>query len=209
MDNILYFKNKNGWRIKPLLKSNGYSDYVIQMAEVLKKTNPSAYNRPKLEKPSGISREDWILSMQSKSTQEIINKQKDPSYSGRNWTEELPENVIAIPNALTKEELVNERDLTFDEISHVESIRRRPKNSIGQSDLSSASEESKARAIDHFRSHPSLLESDLTDSQLSSIKKLNDLLNGAIVTSPQYEWRKMSFWKAIKHWLKGGKIRRD
>lgn len=209
MDNILYFKNKNGWRIKPLLKSNGYSDYVIQMAEVLKKTNPSVYNRSKVEKPNGVSREDWILSMQSKSTQEIINKQKDPNYSGRNWIEKLPENVIANPNALTKEELVNERDLNLEEISHVESIRRRPKNSIGQSDLSSISKESKNRAIDHFRSHPSLLESDLTDSQLSSIKKLNDHLNGAIVTSPQYEWRKMSFWKAIKHWLKGGKIRRD
>lgn len=209
MDHIPYFKYKNGWRIKPLLKSNGYSDSVIQEAEILKKTNPSVYNRSKVEKPNGVSREDWILSMQSKSTQEIINKQKDPNYSGRNWIEKLPENVIANPNALTKEELVNERDLNLEEISHVESIRRRPKNSIGQSDLSSISKESKNRAIDHFRSHPSLLESDLTDSQLSSIKRLNNLLDGAIATSPQYEWRKMSFWKAIKHWLKGGKIRRD
>lgn len=203
-----FFKYKTGWKIKPKLSGDPvFADYVKRMSDAQKALDPERYNKPKSIKPDGITNEDWIFSMQEKSTKEILTKQKDPSYK-RDWSAPLPDNVLANPNASSKEELIGERDLTIQEISHVESIRRRPKNSLGQSEKSAFDQEKRDHAIDHFRSSPNL--KTLSKEDMARLTELKFAPPEAIIeTIPQYEWKKLTTWQAIKHWFKGGKVRRE
>lgn len=194
---------KHGWRIIPKLHGDPlYADYVKRMAAEQLKTQP---RRPKPVKPEGMSQEEWIFSMQPKSTQEIMIKQKDPDYK-RDWSAPLPDNVLANPNAKTKEELIGERRLSLEEISHVEAIRRRSKNSLGQSEASSTSKETRERAAHHFNVTPPAL---LTDEEIHALTDLAALPDSVPATFPPQEWKKLTPLQAIWHWLKGGEIKRS
>jgi hypothetical protein len=201
------WKLKGGWRIKPKLSRDPeYARYVERMAKQVRAENPELYSRPKPVKPEGMSQEDWIYSMQAKSTQEIITKQKDPDYK-RDWTEPLPENVLANPNAKTKGELVGKRAVTLEEVSHVEAIRRRSKNTRGQSDKSSVSKESKVRAMDHFLHHPGVPENLLSDDEIIAAKDIPTPVKGKPASLQPNDWREVGVMKAIYNFCTGKKVR--
>lgn len=188
-----------GWRIIPKAQGDPkYAAYVKRMAEELSKIP----KKPKPIKPLGMSEKDFIFSLQSKSTQEIITLQEDPNYK-RDWTAPLPESYLANPTAQTTEELIGQRNLSPNEISHFESRRRASKNTFGQSDWV-APVEAKNRAIDAFRSHPSIPQSHLTDEELIAIEDLKPIAKG-IPPTRHYEWIEIPTWKAWWFKLIGGR----
>ena len=175
------WKTSSGWKITPKLEGDPvYARYVQRMAEEQRKLSPP---KPRPVKPEGMSDEDFIFSLQQPSTQAIITKQKDPNYKGRDWTAPLPDNWLANPDATTVEEHVGERNVTAEEFSHIESVRRRPKNQLGQSDWETP-KETKDRAVDHFRSHPSIDEKDLSDQELMAVKELKPGAQGKVISDP-------------------------
>lgn len=199
------WKLKGGWRIKPKLNGDPeYAKYVKRVADEQRKANPEIYNRPKPIKPEGMSQEDWIMSMQAPSTKDLLEKHKDPNYK-RDWTAPLPDNVLANPEAKTKDELIGKRDLGIDEISHFEAVRRRPKNSLGQSELSSTSKESRERAAHNFLVSPPAL---LTEDEIQGVTNLTKPVEAIPATAPASEWRDISVWRAIYHFCTGNKVRR-
>jgi hypothetical protein len=157
------FKYKNGWTIKPKLQGDPiYAQYVKDMAEAQRKIRPP---KPKPVKPEGMSDEEFIYSLQCKSTQEIIEKQKDPNYK-RDWSAPLPDNWLANPDAKDHDELVGSRinELDQQQVSHVEAIRRRSKNTLGQSQESAFSQERRDAAVHAFMvSPPALLSKEEMD----------------------------------------------
>lgn len=190
------FRQPKGWKVKPVLERDpSYARYVAEMAE-RQRQNPSL--RRMLAVPDGMSKEDFIFSLQPKSTQEIMLKQKDPDYK-RDWSEPLPDNVIANPNARTTDELVGARNVPIDQLLNYELMRRRPKNSEGQSELSGAAEETKKRAAHHFQVTPPA--PNPTDAQ-----RITQLTSLKPYSPPGEEWKTLTTWQAFKHWLLGGKV---
>jgi len=199
------WKLKGGWFVKPKLEGDKeFAKYVHRIAEAKKLANPDVYNRPKPVKPEGMSQDDWILSMQAASTKEIIAKQKDPDYK-RDWTAPLPDNVLANPNAKTKEELVGERPYDLSAWSHFESIRSWPRNSLGQSEKKSVSDSSIESAKHHFMVSPPAL---LTEDEIEGVKDLIAPPKGRPATAPPpQEWREVGVWEALINFCKRKPVR--
>lgn len=205
------WKLKGGWRIKPKLSGDPvYAKYVERMAKEVRADNPELYNRPKPVKPEGMSEADWIFSMQAKSTQGIIEKQKDPDYK-RDWTEPLPDEYLANPDAKSVDEMTGNRrelgDLDRDQEEHYKSFRRKSKNTRGQSDESSVSKESKVRAMDHFLHHPGLPEHSLTDDQIIAAKDIPKPVQGKPASLQPDDWRQVGVMKALYNFCTGKKVR--
>lgn len=195
------WKTSSGWKITPKLEPDPiYAEYVKRMAEEQRKLCPP---KPRPVKPEGMSEADFIFSLQQPSTQDIITKQKDPNYQ-RDWAAPLPDGWLANPEATTRDELVGARDVSLEEMEIEERRRRRPKNSLGQSDWETP-KETKDRAIDHFRSHPSISEKDLSDAELLAVKEMKPPVVGKIVSIP-YVDKEIPWWKAFAHWIRGGKV---
>lgn len=205
MDELVIKKSKleeKGWVVKPLLKpSVRHLAEVKGMADYLKTINVIKHAPPK---PEGMSKEDFIFSLQANSTKEIITLQKDPDYV-RDWSSPMPDGWLAVKDAKNLDEMTGRRELDLDQVNLVETIRRRSKNTFGGSDRSGVSEESRKRAIHHFEVHP---PANLTEDQKKQITDLKPPVKG-IVASTVEVWKPLTKWQAIKHWIKGGKIRRD
>lgn len=186
---------------KPLDKRNDQDQsYAESVANQLRQSNPP---KPRPVCPEGMSKEDWYASMQSPSTKALMQKHSDPDYVA-DLSRPLPDNVLANPNAKTLDEMVNLRKRDPDQEAHIEAIRRRPKNSVGQSILSATTKQAKERAIDHFLHSP---PADITKEDENRITKLNQL--DAVPAQTQEVWKPMTLWQAVKHWLKGGKVRKS
>ncbi len=196
----------SGWIMTPKLEpSKKHLEEVKLMSDAIRATTPL---RKRLAVPEGMTSEEFILSLQSPSTREIIEKQKDPNYK-RDWSAPLPDNWLANKDAKNRDEMTGNRKelglLDIDQVNHVEAIRRRSKNTLGQSEKSSSSEESKARARHHFLVHP---PADITKEQESQITELSPSSKGIPQTTIEI-WKPLTPWQAFKHWLKGNKVRRD
>ncbi len=63
---------------------------------------------------------------------------------------------------------VGERPVTIEEVSHVQAIRRRPKNSIGQSEKSATGEERKEAAVHTYLCSPPAV---LSEEELKRVSK--------------------------------------
>lgn len=57
---------------------------------------------------------------------------------------------------------VGERPVTVEEVSHIEAIRRRPKNSVGQSDKSATTEQGREAAVNAFICSPGVTKEQLS-----------------------------------------------
>lgn len=125
-----------------------FARYVQEMAEALKKLP----KRP----PS---------TEQSASTQALLERQANtPPELDFDWiSRPLPtkEQAMAVPHAKTTDELVGKRDFDPTQVAVVEDIRRKGRNTLGQSFASSVTKESKERAVHAFTySPPSALTPD-------------------------------------------------
>lgn len=132
------------FRIIPLLKRNSeHAEFIRSTTEYIK-----SLNLPK--KPAST--------VQCASTQATLDR--DPSKDAEHWSRPLPESVVLaskIQRAAYEtgdlnelERLLSTRKIRPDEASHIESVRRRPKNSLGQSDLPTADKAKIERAIHAF-----------------------------------------------------------
>lgn len=196
------WKTKNGWRIIPKLSGDPrYAEYVGRVAEAQRKANPAPI-RP--VKPENMTVSEWILSMQEPSTKEIIRKQEDPNYQ-RDWSEPLPDNVLANPEAKTKEELIGARSITNEEYDIYEGHRRKSKNTLGQSKLSAFSKEARERGAHSFLVSQPV---ELSKEEIEALTDLTDPVEGIPASVPQTEWRKIPWYKAMWHWIRGGEVKR-
>lgn len=176
---------KGGWRVSQPYLIPRQKEYMDNVVEQLKKNPPMKRHIP-----------------QFASTLANLELQKDPDYK-RDWTAPLPDNVLARPDAIGVDELVGRR--TFDpmEIAIVEDIRRKARNTLGQSELSSTSEESRERAVHHFMVSP---PAELTEEEKERVVGLVEILSAP---PPNEVWIELPWYKAIWHKLKGNQIRSD
>lgn len=184
--------NKSGWKITPKLHGDPkYAAYVKSMAQEIAK-HPK---RAKPIRPEGMSEQDFILSLQSSSTKEIIKLQADPNYK-RDWTAPLPDNVQVLKEDGSID--IGEREISAEEKSLVESTRRAKKNTLGQSEWTTL-EQTKDNAIEAFMD---------TKAEITDLEKFH-LKRGSIDTNPYETWKELTPWQAVKHFFKGKKVRRD
>lgn len=124
-------------------------------------------------------KEAFYLSLQQKSTQDALERQKTRNPDDDiDWAQRpIPENYLANPNASTLEELTGERTISPKEYMDYKSMQRSPKNSRGQSELSSVTKESKKRAVESFTySKPA----ELTPEQIKRVTKLTEFVSTAL-----------------------------
>lgn len=167
------------------------------VAELKRKYPP----KPRPVKPDGMSEADFILSLQASSTMRTL-KMTDKEleeYRAR----PMAENWKAVPNAKTTDEAVGARPLDIEEISHIESIRRRPKNSTGQSEGTATPKEARDKAAAAFIFTP---PAKVTKAEVD--QKAVNLVQ--YKSEPMTEvWREMTWWQALVHRIKGNKIKSD
>ena len=84
-----------------------------------------------------------------------------------------------------------------------ENRRRSQKNTLGESQLSSASDERKELARQAFTCTPPAPLNSVEKQKITELEKLQE------IKEPVYEWRPLTTWQAFKHWIKGGKIKRE
>lgn len=173
-------------------------DDIQAMAKAIAATRTK---KPAPEQPSNMTREEWILSMQPASTKALIEKHKDPSYIADN-SRDLPEGTLANPHATSRDELVAMRRVDPIEVSHVEAIRRRPKNSQFQSTESATDNETRDSAIHHFEVSG---HAEPTQKELESLTRLVNL-DAVPQPTPEAVWIELTWYEALKHWAKGGKV---
>lgn len=103
---------------------------------------------------------------------------------------------------------VAERKLTVEEISHVEALRRRPKNSTGQSEKSAVNEVRKEASINAFNCSPGISTENLTTEEKYRLNQSKSHENKPIVNINTKENPKKSkgklkwmgwFWKWIEN----------
>jgi len=159
-----------------------------KMIEQLKKGNPKIKSSDK----------------QEPSTER--NLARDPSKDDE-WIARLvntvPDNWKAVPNAKTTDEAVAARPVTPQEITVVENTRRRPKNSFGQSNKRGISDVKLNRGLEAFLFTPParVTKKEIEERAVNLIP---------IKSTPIIEeWRPLTWYEALWHWLKGNKIRQD
>ena len=157
--------------------------------------------KPRPVCPEGMSKEEFIISLQAASTAATLRRTDEEQAV---WNARpLPTNWLANPEAKTNDESVGMRALDPTEISHFEAIRRRPKNSQGQSTASGTTAEGRERGIQGFIYTPgaSVTKSEVETRGVNLIQ---------YETKPMTEvWVEMPWYKALFHRLKGNKIRQE
>lgn len=136
----------------------------------------------------------------------LKNLSRDPAQDDE-WIARLvntvPDNWKAVPDAKTTDEAVAARRLDPQEVQIVETARRRPKNSRGQSTKSATTVELRERAVQAILFTP---PAKVTKAEVDA----------RAVNLVQYksqpikeEWRPMTWYEALWHWIKGNKIRSE
>lgn len=156
--------NKIGqFTLVPLLERNKeQAEAIRQAVEEIK-----ALNLPK--RPAST--------IQCASTQATLNR--DPSFDEAHRNRPLPESVVLASkiqkaayesgDLVELERLLGTRKLSLEEISYVESVRRRSKNTQAQSSKSSVSDAAIEKAVDAFIYSPPV---ELTEQEIVRIKNL-------------------------------------
>ncbi len=169
--------------------------------------------KPRPIKPDGMSDEDFILSLQTPTTRMVMQMTPEQLEERRNRPMPTMEQAAANKEAFEAykkdpspenwKKMVGARDLTPDEISHFEAVRRRSKNTLGQSEKSSVSEESRERGIDAMIfTPPAKVTKQEVEARAVNLTRIE--------SKPMTEvWVEMNWYQAMIHWLKGNKVRRD
>lgn len=151
------------------------------------------YNGKLIAELDGQEKEDFYLSMQSPAMQValIAQKERNPSKD-QEWSERpIPENYLANPEARTQDEMVAKRELGIEETLLVEDIRRKSKNTRGQSGLSSVDAEKRTKGIEAFTySKPA----ELTIAELKKVTKLTEMKSDLLESETS---KKKGFWAKI------------
>lgn len=169
-----------------------------KLVEEFRRINPP---KPKPIKPQEMSDEEFILAMQGPTTKATLMRSKEEQAK---WLDRpLPTNWKAVPNAKTDEERVGARTLRPDEVSHIESIRRRPKNSLGQSTQSSVSDLQRERGVAALLYTPPARPSakEIENRAVNLVQYKSEPLKEV--------WIEMPWYKALFHWARGNKIKVD
>lgn len=186
------------------LKERNQSDkeYAESMAQAIQRAGTA---KPKPVKPEGMSKEEWYASMQSPSTQAILLR--DPSKDEEHFNRLLDVDRAQVEKS-GEEVVINAEkriaDYGMAQINHLEAVRRRAKNSLGQSKQSATDKETKDSAVHHFLVSP---PAKLTKEEEKQVTQLSQ--PQAVVAQPQLTkevWVEMTWYQALVHWLKGNKI---
>lgn len=156
-------------------ESAGYAHY---MAKMLAATDAQREENRKLQEIRK-QRHGIDPHAQQSSTQAILARPKEQDLE--HFLRPLPKSVIEqsqrLSAAIAKgddaavKSLVAERAVTIEEVSHVEAIRRRPKNTKGQSEKSSISEEIREAAIHAFICSPGVPLEKLSPEDRARVTK--------------------------------------
>lgn len=147
--------------------------YTEYMAEELKKSRPASKPLPDLSHMTDAEKQEFYFQQQPEATKAAILRQKnrDPAEDLDYIFRPMPD-CIANPNALTKEELVGERNIDPNQYASYKSMQRASKNTLGESTKSSVSWQKAERAVHAFEfSQPATL----SERDYASIKKLEQL----------------------------------
>lgn len=92
--------------------------------------------------------------------------------------------------------LVAEREVSREEVSHIESVRRRPKNSQGQSEKSGSGEEAREAATSAYLFTPGVKAEDLSPEEKQRVAK------APVIQAPEPEPEQpKSLASRVLHWL--------
>jgi len=117
-------------------------------------------------------RKEFLFSMQPKSTQEAIIKQRDrkPEDDLEYTLRPISEDYLAVKDAKSLDELVPMREISPDAYASYKAMQRREKNTKGTKGLSSVTPESRERAINAFT------YSEPANPSVNDLKRLKKLL---------------------------------
>jgi hypothetical protein len=146
--------------VKPGSYDPSYSAYVERMAAELKEQRKNLPKHP-------------ISTAQPASTKALLEAQEKRAKEDDflHWGRPIPSNWKAVPNAKTLDEAVGKKDFDASQVAVIEDIRRKARNTLGQSESSSVSEESKQRARDVWLYTP---PAPYTKEEQRKIKELED-----------------------------------
>ena len=191
-----------GWRMVPLPveKIEAHERNAKEMANLIdaipriKSKAPDTWNGKPVQSLTDAEREEFIFSLQPESTQKAMVAQKTRKPSEDNDRLLRPiENALANPEAKSLDELTAKRTLGIEETLLVEDLRRKGRNTLGQSVDGSVSEEKRTAGIEAFTySKPAVL----SDADIKRIKKLNELEAWIAATPPPTPQKpKRPWWK--------------
>ncbi len=151
--------------------------------------------------PDGMSKEDFIMSLQLPHVQRVMKMSEVELEEYR--ARPMPENWLANPDAKTNDESVGKRNLDPDEIAAYTGMRHASKNTIGQSEKSATTPESRERAVQGLIFTP---PAKVTPSEVQA--KAVNLVQ--YKSEPLKEvWVEIPWYKALMHKLTGGTIRSE
>jgi len=213
-----------GWRISEPYSTPKQADYVKRMVEETLAEGPrptplvpKEFKGKAIKDLTAAEREEFIFSMQAKSTQEAMLRQKTrkPEDDLEFLLRPIPESYLAKPDAKTKAELTGERSLSADAVQAFQSWRNnRSKNTRGESKAASVDVDKRERAIEAF-TYSKPAEPSIAD--LKRLKKA-DPLEGAIAPEEGSEAKekppsgmveRFRLWFNLKFgdWIYGGKFK--
>lgn len=162
------------------------------------KSDPSAeaYLKHMVSTLKDIKREIKPASkIQAESLQATLNR--DPSLDEKHFFRS-----IDLSKAITLHPELVARSISIEEFNIFKQMRQSSKNTIGQFEGSSPSEERKQKAALAFQFTPPI---ELTEVEIEKLTRLQPIKE---LKELKYEWKPMTSWQAFKHWLKGGRIRK-
>ncbi len=166
--------------------------YMQEMLDALKERP----RKPLPQCPEGMTRDEWILSMQPESTKRVLSGE----------AEKMPWPPLfwkAVPDAKTLDEAVGMRNISIEEFILIDGMRKNSKNTLGQSEISATTPARRESAIQGFIYSP---PADVTKDEV--LKKATGLV--AYKTQPPAEvWVKIPWYKALIHRWLGGEVKQQ
>ena len=92
---------------------------------------------------------------------------------------------------------------SIDDIARAEALRHIPRNQLGESKLSATTPEKRASAIHHFEVAGNVKPADIDYDKIVGLEPIKS------EPPPQEVWVELPWYKAVWHWVKGGKVRSD
>lgn len=142
--------------------------------------------------------------VQAASTRATLNRDvKDDDRHIARLVGPMPDGWKAIPNAKTLDEAVGARHIDPIEQSHFQAIRRRPKNSFGQSEKSGVSPSRREAGIQAFRYTPpaKVTQKEVESRAVNLVQYKSEPMTE--------EWVQIPWYKALIHWIKGNKVKQE
>lgn len=181
-------------------ESAGYAHYMAQMLKA------SEAQREENKKLVEIRRQRHGIDPHAQQPSTMAILARDPKDDEKHWLRHLPEGVQIRDKDGNID--VAPRPVSVEEISHIESIRHRPKNSVGQSEKSGTSEKTRELAIDAYLYSPGIEFKDLSKEDQQRVTELSPYSELPSVPAPETpKVTDKKFWLyghylELKNWLK-------